>query len=175
MHRHDRINTIGATLQAYSYSLPQLIIGRLVSGYGFGHITATAPNWQAECSGAAHRGAAVMLQGLFISPGLVIGGWTNLGMSFHHGCLTFPSYPLSSRGTRISMRSSTPRDRFASCRNAYMISRRRPSAWLWGGRVWFSAGTFQPLGYLQTGNKYHVTRCNNLMLKKAKELLKIAH
>ncbi|KAJ4022778.1 hypothetical protein NW766_001825 [Fusarium irregulare] len=91
------INTIGAALQASSYSLPQLIVGRLVSGYGFGHITATAPNWQAECSGAAHRGAAVMLEGLFISLGLAIGGWTNLGMSFHHGSVTF-RFPMALSG-----------------------------------------------------------------------------
>ncbi|KAH7194015.1 general substrate transporter [Fusarium flagelliforme] len=91
------INTIGAALQVSSYSLPQLIIGRLVSGYGFGHITATAPNWQAECSGAAHRGAAVMLEGLFISLGLAIGGWTNLGMSFHHGSVTF-RFPMALSG-----------------------------------------------------------------------------
>ncbi|EWG50702.1 hypothetical protein FVEG_09842 [Fusarium verticillioides 7600] len=91
------INTIGAALQSSSYSLPQLIVGRLVSGYGFGHITATAPNWQAECSGAAHRGAAVMLEGLFISFGLAIGGWTNLGMSFHHGSVTF-RFPMALSG-----------------------------------------------------------------------------
>ncbi|KAF4445210.1 sugar transporter [Fusarium acutatum] len=91
------VNTIGAALQASSYSLPQLIIGRLVSGYGFGHITATAPNWQAECSGAAHRGAAVMLEGLFISLGLAIGGWTNLGMSFHHGSVIF-RFPMALSG-----------------------------------------------------------------------------
>ncbi|KAF5532021.1 transcription activator acu-15 [Fusarium mexicanum] len=91
------INTIGAALQASSYSLPQLIVGRLVSGYGFGHITATAPNWQAECSGAAHRGAAVMLEGLFISLGLAIGGWKNLGMSFHHGSITF-RFPMALSG-----------------------------------------------------------------------------
>ncbi|KAG7421215.1 Sugar transporter STL1 [Fusarium oxysporum f. sp. rapae] len=91
------INTIGAALQASSYSLPQLVVGRLVSGYGFGHITATAPNWQAECSGAAHRGAAVMLEGLFISLDLAIGGWTNLGMSFHHGSVTF-RFPMAISG-----------------------------------------------------------------------------
>jgi sugar porter (SP) family MFS transporter len=91
------INTIGAAIQCTSFSLAQLIVGRLVSGYGFGHITATAPNWQAECSGAAHRGAAVMLEGLFISLGLSIGGWTDLGMSFHHGSVTW-RFPMALSG-----------------------------------------------------------------------------
>ncbi|KAB5518125.1 putative MFS sugar transporter [Coniochaeta sp. 2T2.1] len=87
-------NIIGAILQSTSFSLAQLIVGRLVSGFGFGHLTATAPNWQAECSGAAHRGAAVMLEGLFISTGLAIGAWVNLGMSFHHGSVAW-RFPLA--------------------------------------------------------------------------------
>lgn len=87
-------NIVGAILQCTSFSLAQLIVGRLVSGFGFGHLTATAPNWQAECSGAAHRGAAVMLEGLFISTGLAIGGWVNLGMSFHSGSVAW-RFPLA--------------------------------------------------------------------------------
>ncbi|KAF7932121.1 uncharacterized protein EAE97_009142 [Botrytis byssoidea] len=64
------INIIGAILQSSSYSLGQLIVGRLVSGLGFGALTATAPNWQSECSKAHHRGSVVLLEGLFISAGL---------------------------------------------------------------------------------------------------------
>ncbi|TGO34046.1 hypothetical protein BHYA_0215g00240 [Botrytis hyacinthi] len=64
------VNIIGAILQSSSYSLCQLIVGRLVSGLGFGALTATAPNWQSECSKAHHRGSVVLLEGLFISAGL---------------------------------------------------------------------------------------------------------
>ena len=64
------INIVGAILQSSSYSLGQLIVGRLVSGLGFGALTATAPNWQSECSKAQHRGSVVLLEGLFISAGL---------------------------------------------------------------------------------------------------------
>lgn len=88
------INAVGAIIQCTSYSLPQLIVGRLVSGFGYGHVTATAPNWQAECAGATHRGAAVMLEGLFISLGLAIAGWTNLGMSYHHGSVAW-RFPMA--------------------------------------------------------------------------------
>ncbi|CAK7226344.1 hypothetical protein SBRCBS47491_006199 [Sporothrix bragantina] len=87
-------NVVGALIQCTSFSLAQLIVGRLISGFGFGHLTATAPNWQAECSGAAHRGAVVMLEGLFISAGLAIGGWVNLGMSFHSGSVAW-RFPLA--------------------------------------------------------------------------------
>jgi MFS family permease len=63
------INVVGAVIQSSSYTLGQLIVGRLVSGLGFGALTATAPNWQSECSKAQHRGSVVLLEGLFISAG----------------------------------------------------------------------------------------------------------
>ena len=64
------LNTVGSIFQASSFSLGQLIVGRIVSGLGFGALTATAPNWQSECSKAEHRGSVVILESLFISLGL---------------------------------------------------------------------------------------------------------
>lgn len=64
------LNTIGSILQASSFSLGQLIVGRIVSGLGFGALTATTPNWQSECSKAENRGSVVILESLFISLGL---------------------------------------------------------------------------------------------------------
>lgn len=46
------INIVGAVIQSSSYALGQLIVGRLISGLGFGTLTATAPNWQSDCSQA---------------------------------------------------------------------------------------------------------------------------
>ena len=74
--------------------LRQLIVGRLVAGLGFGAIAATAPNWQSECSSASHRGAAVLFEGLFISAGLAVQGWINLGMSFSQGSVSW-RFPLA--------------------------------------------------------------------------------
>lgn len=88
------INIIGSLLQSSSFSLGQLIVGRLVSGFGFGHLTATAPNWQAECSGAHHRGAAVLLESVFISGGLAIAAWTTFGISHTTGSVTW-RFPLA--------------------------------------------------------------------------------
>lgn len=88
------INIIGSLLQSSSFSLSQLIVGRLVSGFGFGHLTATAPNWQAECSGAHHRGAAVLLESVFISGGLSIAAWTSFGISHTTGSVTW-RFPLA--------------------------------------------------------------------------------
>ncbi|CAN8105411.1 unnamed protein product [Discula destructiva] len=88
------INIIGSLLQSSSFSLGQLVVGRLVSGFGFGHLTATAPNWQAECSGADHRGAAVLLESVFISGGLAIAAWTTFGTSHATGSVTW-RFPLA--------------------------------------------------------------------------------
>ncbi|KAJ7717524.1 putative MFS sugar transporter [Mycena maculata] len=79
------VTCIGSILQCSSFSFAQLIVGRLITGLGFGAISATAPNWQTECSRAGHRGFVVMLEGLFISGGLVISAWLNFGLSFTTG------------------------------------------------------------------------------------------
>jgi MFS family permease len=48
-------------------------------------ISATAPNWQSEISKANHRGAAVIAESIFISLGLAVAGWIDLGFSFTTG------------------------------------------------------------------------------------------
>lgn len=50
------IMIIGAILQASSYSRAQLIVGRIVSGYGMGIINSTVPVFQAEFSPKSSRG-----------------------------------------------------------------------------------------------------------------------
>jgi sugar porter (SP) family MFS transporter len=79
------IDIVGTILEVTSFSLPQLIVGRLVTGFGLGALSATAPNWQSECSKSDHRGSAVVLESVFISAGLALSGWVNLGMSFVTG------------------------------------------------------------------------------------------
>ncbi|KAK5654727.1 hypothetical protein OQA88_7052 [Cercophora sp. LCS_1] len=76
------LNVVGSILQCTAFGVPQLAIGRLVTGFGFGHITATAPNLQAELCQAEHRGAAVLLEGVFISLGLALAAWIDLAMSY---------------------------------------------------------------------------------------------
>lgn len=88
------IDVVGTVLQATSFSLPQLIIGRLITGFGLGAVSATAPNWQSECSRSDHRGATVVLESVFISAGLALSGWVNLGMRFVAGSASW-RFPLA--------------------------------------------------------------------------------
>jgi sugar porter (SP) family MFS transporter len=73
---------LGVIIQCTSFSLGQLIAGRIIAGLGFGMITATVPVWQAECSQAAHRGSFVVLEGVFISGGLAVSQWISFGLFF---------------------------------------------------------------------------------------------
>jgi MFS family permease len=88
------VSIIGAVLQASSFSLGQLIVGRLVSGFGLGALTATAPNWQTECSKSVHRGKAVLMLGTFNGVGLSIASWVNFGMSYAAGNVAW-RFPLA--------------------------------------------------------------------------------
>ncbi|KAJ5742723.1 Major facilitator superfamily domain general substrate transporter [Penicillium nucicola] len=79
------IMAIGTILQASSYSLPQMFIGRIVLGLGNGINTATAPIWQTETAQAKWRGKLVILDlGLNVG-GYCIVNWINYGLSFHEG------------------------------------------------------------------------------------------
>lgn len=85
---------IGSVLIASSFSLGQLIAGRIVLGVGFGMLSATVPVWQAESSPAEHRGALVVLEGLFASIGLALSQWVDLGLYFAHGSVSW-RFPMA--------------------------------------------------------------------------------
>ncbi|KAI1383101.1 general substrate transporter [Hypoxylon trugodes] len=88
------IMTIGAILQASSFSVPHMIVARIVTGIGNGINTATAPVWQTETSKVHNRGKLVMLEmGLNIF-GFSLSNWVNYGMSFVGGPLGW-RFPLA--------------------------------------------------------------------------------
>lgn len=77
--------TIGAVLMASSFSLAQLIVSRLILGFGGGGLTGTIPSWQSEISGAEHRGAFVNAEGIFLGLGITIACAVDLGFYFIDG------------------------------------------------------------------------------------------
>lgn len=88
------LTIIGSILLSASFSLGQLIVGRLVLGFGFGCISSTVPVWQSESSPAEHRGALVVLEGAFASIGLSISQWIELGFFFVHSSASW-RFPLA--------------------------------------------------------------------------------
>ena len=76
------IMVIGALLQCTSYDLAQLIVGRLVTGFGNGINTSTVPTWQSECCKSHRRGQMVMIEGAMITCGITISYWIDFGLMF---------------------------------------------------------------------------------------------
>ena len=76
---------IGATLQASAYTVPHLVIGRVVTGIGTGLKTSTVPPYQAELCDRSSRGRLVSAEVLFVGVGIVTAYWFDFGMSFIGG------------------------------------------------------------------------------------------
>ncbi|KAK5136393.1 hypothetical protein LTR08_003519 [Meristemomyces frigidus] len=73
---------IGAIIQTASYSVAQMMVGRIVAGLGTGMNTATAGVWQAETSKMRSRGKLVIIQMANCITGFSISNWLTLGFSF---------------------------------------------------------------------------------------------
>jgi len=81
---------IGELLEASSYQLAQIIVGRVLLGAGVGMLSGTVPTWQSECSSSKNRGKHVVLDGMFIALGYVLQAWINLGFyQLHTGPVTW--------------------------------------------------------------------------------------
>ncbi|KAI0100948.1 sugar transporter [Nemania sp. FL0031] len=78
------IMTVGAILQASSFSVPHMIIGRIVTGIGNGINTATAPVWQTETSKVGNRGKLVVFELCMNIFGFMLSNWIN-GLSYVGG------------------------------------------------------------------------------------------
>ncbi|OGE48088.1 hypothetical protein PENARI_c032G03697 [Penicillium arizonense] len=75
------VATVGLLIQATSFSLGQLVFGRILSGIGNGGVNAIVPVWQSECTKPRSRGKNVVIIGIFIATGIAAAGWTNYGLS----------------------------------------------------------------------------------------------
>ncbi|CAG8973667.1 hypothetical protein HYALB_00002233, partial [Hymenoscyphus albidus] len=76
------IMVVGAALQTSAYSLPHLIIGRIVTGFGNGMNTSTVPTWASETSKSHKRGKMVMIEGAMITGGIATSYWIDFAFSF---------------------------------------------------------------------------------------------
>lgn len=77
----------GTAVLASSYTVAQLIAGRIITGIGNGMNSSTAPVYQGECSPARVRGALLTLQGTVTILGVVIAYWADFGTSAYASSL----------------------------------------------------------------------------------------
>lgn len=81
------LNTIGATLQASAYSLPQLIIGRTLNGIGIGITSTMSPVYLGECVKPHLRGRLLVIGASTNISSFALANWVNYGLSFRGGAL----------------------------------------------------------------------------------------
>ncbi|PLB37774.1 general substrate transporter [Aspergillus candidus] len=75
------LTLIGEIISCTSFSLAQLIVGRIIIGTGVGILSTIVPVWQSECSPAINRGKHVVVDGIFITGGYALTTWVNFGFS----------------------------------------------------------------------------------------------
>ncbi|KAI9930832.1 hypothetical protein MW887_011590 [Aspergillus wentii] len=88
------IMAIGCVLQATSFSLAQMFVGRIVLGLGNGINTATAPIWQTETAPPQWRGKLVILEMVMNIAGFTLVNWINFGFSFVGGAVAW-RFPIA--------------------------------------------------------------------------------
>jgi MFS family permease len=76
---------LGAVIQDSAYSVPQLMVGRIITGFGVGIDTSTVPMYQAELCRREHRGRLVTTEVLFTAVGVTMAYFFDYGMSFASG------------------------------------------------------------------------------------------
>ncbi|OAA65316.1 MFS transporter [Niveomyces insectorum RCEF 264] len=76
----NTVAVFGAVLQASSYSVAQMIVGRLLTGFAIGSISSAVPIYLSECGSKAHdRGPANCINAMFLMGGVPIAYWIDYG------------------------------------------------------------------------------------------------
>ncbi|KAJ5989769.1 Sugar transporter [Penicillium canescens] len=73
---------IGAVLQAASYTITQITVGRVILGYGVGACAGGVPLYVAELSSPAIRGRIVAIEQMILCFGELVAFWLNYGFNF---------------------------------------------------------------------------------------------
>ncbi|KFZ10526.1 hypothetical protein V502_08077 [Pseudogymnoascus sp. VKM F-4520 (FW-2644)] len=73
---------IGASLQASSWSVAQIIVARIICGFGIGFISCSVPTYQAEMSTEVEeRGPQVAVTCVFLVAGAAVAYWVDFGFT----------------------------------------------------------------------------------------------
>ncbi|KAJ5621648.1 hypothetical protein N7528_006431 [Penicillium herquei] len=88
------VMSIGALLQITAYSVPQIIVGRIIAGLGNGINTSTAPVWQGETSQAKWRGRLIVIELTLNIAGFSLSNWMTFAFSFLPGPVAW-RFPLA--------------------------------------------------------------------------------
>ncbi|PSK33923.1 High-affinity glucose transporter [Elsinoe australis] len=76
---------LGAVVQTASYGVPQLMVGRVITGFGVGIDTSTVPMYQSELCKPNRRGRLVSTELLFVAVGITFAYFYDFGLSYVGG------------------------------------------------------------------------------------------
>ncbi|KAJ5378274.1 uncharacterized protein N7496_005683 [Penicillium cataractarum] len=78
----DILVVVGGILQATSWSVAQIILGRVICGFGIGFISCAVPTYMAEMSiEIKKRGPEVAVQCIFLIGGCAVAYWVDFGFT----------------------------------------------------------------------------------------------
>ncbi|KAK1225520.1 hypothetical protein PQX77_011539 [Marasmius sp. AFHP31] len=86
--------SIGAILQTAAFGVPLMIVARLITGFGNGINTATAPVWQSETSKPSLRGKLIVFSMIMNIAGFSLSNWMTYGFSFLSGSISW-RFPIA--------------------------------------------------------------------------------
>ncbi|KAF8507657.1 general substrate transporter [Gautieria morchelliformis] len=73
---------VGAALQASAFGVPQIVVGRIIAGFGNGMNSATIPVYNSEVSRTKNRGRDLAIGQAMLIAGLALSYWFDYGLSF---------------------------------------------------------------------------------------------
>lgn len=76
------VTMVGVIIQVSAFKIAQLAVGRVITGYGVGGLTATVPVWISECSSAKLRGKLVSFCGALAIFGVCLASWVDFAFYF---------------------------------------------------------------------------------------------
>ncbi|KAG0645448.1 Sugar transporter STL1 [Hyphodiscus hymeniophilus] len=78
----DAFVIVGSAIQASAMSVPHIIVGRVICGFGIGFISSTVPTYMAEMSiESKERGPEVAVQCVWLISGIAVAYWIDFGFT----------------------------------------------------------------------------------------------
>ncbi|RYP66835.1 hypothetical protein DL769_005930 [Monosporascus sp. CRB-8-3] len=87
-------NFLGAVLQAVAWHLPQMIVGRVLNGFGMGLTSTMTPVFLSECAKAHQRGKLVVIGASSNVTAFALANWISYALYFQDGPLQW-RFPLA--------------------------------------------------------------------------------
>ncbi|KAK2597808.1 hypothetical protein N8I77_012570 [Diaporthe amygdali] len=87
-------NVVGSVLQAFSWHLPQMIVGRLVNGFGIGLVSSMSPVYLSECAPSHVRGMLLAVGACCNVACFCVANWIAFGL-YHDDSAFQWRFPLA--------------------------------------------------------------------------------